>query len=245
MDINEIEKEKQILEKQALSNLFDKLYKIDEGFKIIEESLTTLLWISYDDYFNNIILDVLNKNNFNYNHFYFKTLGIFALEKFKLEYFEEGLLVKDVGKTEDKIFISTIHGTFEAKLAHIQLQDTFNIPVNSLYRRCHELSQLVLEYKGYKANTSFLTQYFQGEYLHSYNIDENGDYVDYSNNLVMSERQFKELCNPAVISEVTLNEFEEYAKTHPTRGILEVLPFLDIAINKTKALGDYERIRKL
>ena len=38
MDINEIEKQKQILEKQTLSNLFEELYKIDEGFKIIEES---------------------------------------------------------------------------------------------------------------------------------------------------------------------------------------------------------------
>ena len=156
MDINEIEKQKQILEKQTLSNLFEELYKIDEGFKIIEESLTSLLWISYDDYFNNIILNLLNKNNFNYKHFYFKTLGIFALEKLKTEYFEEGLLVKEARKTEDKVFISTVHGTFEAKLAHIQLQDKFNIPVNSLYRICHELSQLVLEYKGYKANIFIL-----------------------------------------------------------------------------------------
>ena len=60
----------------------------------------------------------------------------------------------------------------------------------------------------------------------------------------MSESQFKKLCDPVILSEVTLNEFEEYAKTHPTRGILEVLPLLDIAINKTKELGDYERIRK-
>lgn len=159
---------------------------------------TNIIMHPYSKFYFDEIDAILNKYGFNRKDFYLRILTFLSIKpEFLPMYCSQGMYIQGAERSNGKIVLHTVDGTFEAlQLAEFLHDKQLLSSKSDMLNDCHEFTRFLAVTKNFDVAVSICNGLFTEKYIHAYNIDNEGLYYDGSRNLVFSEEMFRSLYNP-------------------------------------------------